>query len=232
MPADHRRQHQRQQDQGPQHTGAPGSRCGPAPAPSARRTATHQVLAVDVFRLSQNAVRESSEVISEPKWAQSTLARIATSGSSTNAAPTSAGAYTHRGSPTGRGACGPVAASIAAWSWLGEAGLLEDGPPGIAGHEVDEVLREVGVLRVLESHDRVGVHRWSLDSSGTSSRIASSPNQLDQGGRMPSSANAQNWSSKAGGTKRRIARSGRYPGVDEDQSPHRLNESLGDSGQQ
>ena len=62
------------------------------------------MLAVEVFRLSQNAVRESSEVISEPKWAQSTLARIATSGSSTNAAPTRAGAYTHRGRSTGRGA--------------------------------------------------------------------------------------------------------------------------------
>jgi hypothetical protein len=49
------------------------------------------VLAVEVFRLSQNAAREASDVISEPNSLQSTLATIATSGSSTNAAPTNAG---------------------------------------------------------------------------------------------------------------------------------------------
>jgi hypothetical protein len=49
------------------------------------------VAAVEVFRLSQNAARELSEVMSVPKLGQSTLATIATSGSSTNAAPTNAG---------------------------------------------------------------------------------------------------------------------------------------------
>jgi hypothetical protein len=53
---------------------------------------THRiVLTVDVLMLSQNAARESSEVISDPKFAQSTLATIATNGSSTKAAPTKAG---------------------------------------------------------------------------------------------------------------------------------------------
>ena len=49
------------------------------------------VLADDVFRLSTNAAREDSEVISSPKFVQSTRATIATSGSSTNAAPSAAG---------------------------------------------------------------------------------------------------------------------------------------------
>ncbi len=49
------------------------------------------MLAPDVFRLSQNADCDESEVISERKFAQSTRATIATSGSSTNTAPSSAG---------------------------------------------------------------------------------------------------------------------------------------------
>src|SRR4051812_50020428 len=122
--------------------------------PNTRQSA---VLAVDVLRLSQNAACESSEVISEPKSPQSTLARIATSGSSTNATPTRAGTYTHRGRSTGRGAVTGRPRSRLE-SWLGEAGLLQDGLPLVAGHEVDELLGEVGALRALERHDRVGVH--------------------------------------------------------------------------
>ena len=45
------------------------------------------MLAVDVRRLSQKAARESSDVTSVTKFDQSTLATIATSGSSTNSRP-------------------------------------------------------------------------------------------------------------------------------------------------
>ena len=53
---------------------------------------THSsVLAVAVFRLSISAVREDSLVTSVQNWGQSTFATTATSGSTTNSAPTAAG---------------------------------------------------------------------------------------------------------------------------------------------
>ena len=49
------------------------------------------MLAAEVCRLSTNAALDDSEVIRSPKLHQSTRATIATSGTSTNAAPAAAG---------------------------------------------------------------------------------------------------------------------------------------------
>ncbi|GAA1773159.1 hypothetical protein GCM10009810_32940 [Nostocoides vanveenii] len=50
------------------------------------------------MRLSASAASDDSEVISDQKLPQRTVAPIATSGSSTKAAPTAAGNNSHRGS--------------------------------------------------------------------------------------------------------------------------------------
>ncbi len=49
------------------------------------------VLALDVLKLNSSAVSDESLVISDQKCGQSTLAAIATSGSTTKTAPTTAG---------------------------------------------------------------------------------------------------------------------------------------------
>src|SRR3979409_71635 len=61
-------------------------------------SSTHStVLAAAVFRLSNNAVFDEELVISDQKFGQSTLIAIASSGSTTKAAPTAAGTNTQRG---------------------------------------------------------------------------------------------------------------------------------------
>jgi hypothetical protein len=49
------------------------------------------VLAAAVFKLNTSAVTDDWLVINDQKWGQSTLAATATSGSTTNSAPTAAG---------------------------------------------------------------------------------------------------------------------------------------------
>ena len=62
---------------------------------------THsRVLTLEVRRLSSSASTDESEVIRPKKLLHSTRVRIATSGSTTNSAPTAAGTKTHVGSPT------------------------------------------------------------------------------------------------------------------------------------
>src|SRR5690625_6787071 len=64
---------------------------------------THSaVLAAAVLRLSASAAVDDSLVNSAVKRGQSTRTAIASSGTTTNAAPAAAGRYTQRGSPAGR----------------------------------------------------------------------------------------------------------------------------------
>src|SRR5271165_2955665 len=66
-------------------------------------SSTHSaVLAAAVFRLSSSAVFEEGLVISDQKFAQSTLTAIASSGSTTKSVPTAAGTYTQRGTSVQR----------------------------------------------------------------------------------------------------------------------------------
>lgn len=64
------------------------------------------MLAVAVFRLSNSAVLDDELVIRDHKFGQSTLAAIASSGSTTKTVPTAAGTYTQRGRLTGEGTAG------------------------------------------------------------------------------------------------------------------------------
>ena len=123
-PADDRRQHQRQQHQRPQHARARGSRGAPAPAPSARRTRCRAtVLAADVRRLSQNAARESSDVISVPKFGQSTLRDDRDEREQHERRPDEGRDVDPPGQPD---RCAGAGRPVPAGHGLREAGLLED----------------------------------------------------------------------------------------------------------
>ena len=87
------------------------------------------VAAIDVRRLSHSAATEDSEVISGKNSAQFTRLSIATSGSSTNSAPTAATPTTQRGTPAN--GTGRTCASLG----LTEPGRGEHGLAGLAGDE-------------------------------------------------------------------------------------------------
>src|SRR3954447_19605093 len=113
---------------------------------------THSTVArADVRRLSVSAATDDSEVISARNCAQSTRVHMATSGNSTNTAPTAAGTNSQAGSPIRLGR--PLT------SGLGEPGCGQDRLPGAAGDRVLELLRQLSVLAVRQERDRVDVHR-------------------------------------------------------------------------
>src|SRR5690606_28207812 len=96
-----------------------------------------------------SAVREASDVTSAPNCDQSTREAIATSGSTTNAAPTAAGTKIQPGRP------GPCRGRDTLWP--AEPGVREHLLTGLAEHEVDELAGELGVIASGERSDRVGV---------------------------------------------------------------------------
>src|SRR6185436_18780011 len=98
-----------------------------------------RVLVLEVRRLSSRASRDASEVMSSKKRLQGVRATMATSGSSTKAAPTKAGTKSQAGTPTrSRGS--------ATSGRRREAGVLQDRLSGLAEHQVDELLGEVDLL--------------------------------------------------------------------------------------
>src|SRR3954453_20145544 len=109
------------------------------------------VEAVDVCRLSFRAARDDSDVIREKKSDHSTRAAIATSGSTTNRPPTSAGTYSQRGRPEYIPARRIVLR-------LGEAGGGQDVLAVGPGDQTDELLGQLLVLAAGQRGDRVGVH--------------------------------------------------------------------------